>query len=175
VGRTNKALAQTSSLVSDNNDSSDFYTSILDKEDNDNQVTLDQNNIPNFYTKYPKLKGKTYPNATVLIEIHSNPITAELISDSNGYWEYTPTNLLDLGEHTIKITVKEKDTDKILQENEYKIKIVEKAEAESNSNNSLNVGANTNTNDNYWLIWIICGLIAVITCIISFKLVRRKV
>lgn len=49
--------------------------------------------------------GSTLPNATVTLEIRSNPITATTQSDSEGVWEYTLDQTLDAGEHTLKVAV----------------------------------------------------------------------
>ncbi len=49
--------------------------------------------------------GKTLPNATVTLEIRSDPITATTQSDSAGKWEYTLDEPLETGEHTITVAV----------------------------------------------------------------------
>lgn len=49
--------------------------------------------------------GTTLPNATVTLEIRSNPITATTQSNSKGIWEYTLDQTLDAGEHTLKVAV----------------------------------------------------------------------
>ncbi|MBP6882682.1 MAG: fibronectin type III domain-containing protein [Candidatus Levybacteria bacterium] len=54
----------------------------------------------------PKFEGTSAPNEEVLIEIHSDPITASVKADKNGAWSYRPPANLSPGEHTITIKTK---------------------------------------------------------------------
>ena len=182
ISRTVPAIASTirrvstptsSAVASDNNDTTNFYASIIDSDNNSSQTTLDPNANPSFYTLYPKLKGKTYPNATVVIEIHSNPITTEVTSDTEGNWEYTPPEALALGAHSVIITVKEKDTAKVLTTNEYKFNIIEKANAKT----ADSVAPENKTQDkksDVWIFWIIGALVVIAFAVVGYKLSRRS-
>ena len=145
-------------------DSSYPAFSITDPSTNRN-TTVTAGTIPTFNTQYPVLKGHTTPYATVTIEIHSNPFTVETTADENGDWEYALSNPLDFGEHTVKITVKEKDTNTLISENTYKINIVEKAETkapatESNTENSM-------------LVWIILGVVIIGGAFVALKTAKK--
>lgn len=54
----------------------------------------------------PKFEGTSAPNEEVLIEIHSDPITASVKADKNGIWSYRPPSNLSPGDHTITIKTK---------------------------------------------------------------------
>lgn len=53
----------------------------------------------------PAFEGTAKPNSTVSITIHSSEaITAQVQTDTNGNWTYTPTTSLTPGSHTITIS-----------------------------------------------------------------------
>ena len=50
------------------------------------------------------ISGKSYPGTTVYLEIHSDPILAQVIADANGLWIYRLANAketLGVGDHTV--------------------------------------------------------------------------
>ena len=51
-------------------------------------------------------------------------------------WQYKVTNPLDFGEHIIKITIKDKNSNETISENTYKINIAEKTEVVNNKTTS---------------------------------------
>jgi len=168
-----RAVASTQSTVTDNNDPTTFFSAIIDNNNNNGQTTLESTTNPTFYTQYPKLKGKTYANATVAIEIHSDPILAEVTSDAEGYWEYTPTKPLDFGSHTVTITVKEKSTNNILSTSSYKFNIVEKANAQS----SETVAPESQTTDkksDAWMFWLIGVILVIIFVSVGYKVSKKQ-
>ncbi len=122
---------------------------------------ISPNSTSTFYTQYPTFHGHTVPYATVEIEIHSTPYTVETTADQNGDWEYKLTTPLDFGEHSIKITIKEKDTDKVLSENTYKVNIVENASVQETST--------TQSSNNFIWIFIAAAIIAAMVIIWSKK------
>lgn len=50
------------------------------------------------------LSGKTTPNTKVTLYIYSRPTTVEVVSDTNGNWNYTLSNL-EIGEHHVEAVV----------------------------------------------------------------------
>jgi len=171
VSSGNRALAATATVT--DNSAGVNRVSIIDSSSSDADGTsLSANSVVDVYTQTPTLKGKTAPYANVTIEIHSNPIIAELTADPEGNWSYTPTELLDFGEHIVRITIKEKDTDKLISENEYKINIVEKAEATA-ATDSDETGESNNNSSNVWF-WIISLLAILGIAFVVVKIVRKK-
>jgi hypothetical protein len=58
----------------------------------------------------PLIQGKAPPGSTVTIVIHSdNPITVVVTTDANGNYQYTPSQPLTDGTHTIIVTSQNKD------------------------------------------------------------------
>jgi len=109
--------------------------SIFDPSSNTDTSML-TDSTPTFTTQYPILHGHTLPFATVVIEIDGIPV--EVIADTNGDWQYKVTSPLAFGKHTIKITIKEKDTGKIIAEGNYKIDIAKKTETQDNNSSPKN-------------------------------------
>jgi hypothetical protein len=57
------------------------------------------------YTDTPEIQGTAEPLQTLTITIHSDQaITATITADSLGNWDFTPSESLSPGEHTITIT-----------------------------------------------------------------------
>lgn len=52
----------------------------------------------------PTFKGTAPAGSTVTITIYSTPITTTVTADSSGNWQYTPTQTLADGSHTVSIT-----------------------------------------------------------------------
>lgn len=126
-------------------------------------VSASNNSINTINTQTPTFKGKTLPYATVILEIHSDPLIAQVLADKDGNWEYTPTTPLALGEHTVKITIKAKDTNETIGEGTYGFNIVgDEASATTNT-----------TNHNYIWLYIVGGLV-VVTIVLIFLLKRKK-
>ena len=154
------ALAEESSaVVIDNN--KDLNT--LKILDGGKETILNANETPNFSTQTPSLKGKTEPFATVIIEIHSDPIVAEVVADKDGYWEYIPSGKLELGEHSVKITIKQKDTEKLISEQNYKFNIVEKTETQEETTEGSQFGdKKTNNNWLYLIAFLLLGIFGIV-------------
>ena len=107
--------------------------SIFDSSTNTN-TTMSTDSISTFTTQYPTFSGHTNPYAKVIIEIDGIPV--EVTADANGDWQYKVTNPLTFGEHSIKITIKDKDSNETISENTYKINIAEKTEVVNNKTTS---------------------------------------
>lgn len=137
-------------------------------------TTMSTDSTTNSNTQTPTLRGHTVPYATVIIEI-SPSFKVEVIADENGDWEYKVTSPLEFGEHTIKITIKEKDTDKLISENSYKINITEKATEVSNTEVSNNDTGSSQNHRTLTIIGIIALILsALILIIIYVAKIRRK-
>jgi hypothetical protein len=52
----------------------------------------------------PTFQGTAEAESTVIISIHSDPITTEIEVDDTGQWSWTPESDLAAGEHTVTIT-----------------------------------------------------------------------
>lgn len=62
-----------------------------------------------FSDQQPQFKGTAAPKSTVSISIHSDQaITTQVTTDSNGNWNYRPSQPLSPGQHTITITSPDK-------------------------------------------------------------------
>ncbi len=57
----------------------------------------------------PLIQGVAPPGSTVTIVIHSDPITVVVTTDANGNYQYTPTQPLTDGTHTIVVTSQNSD------------------------------------------------------------------
>ena len=57
----------------------------------------------------PLIQGVAPPGSTVTIVIHSDPITVVVTTDANGNYQYTPTQPLTDGTHTIIVTSQNQD------------------------------------------------------------------
>lgn len=58
----------------------------------------------------PTFRGTAEPGQMVTIEVHSDtPINAEVKADESGYWFWTPPSNLSPGEHTVTVTVIDKN------------------------------------------------------------------
>lgn len=127
---SSKDLVASSPTVVNNND---LTFSIFDSTTN-TDTSMSTDSTPTFTTQYPILRGHTVPYATVTIEIDGTPV--EVIADANGDWQYKVTHPLAFGEHEIKITIKDKDSNETISENTYKINIAEKTEVANNETKS---------------------------------------
>lgn len=153
--------------ATDSNTSSTPTFSISDPSTGET-TSLSTDSTTTFTTQYPTLQGHTLPYATVTIEI-SPSFKIDVIADANGDWKYKVTDPLDFGEHTIKITIKEKDTDKLISEGTYKINITEKTEAKDNDT------ASPKSHRTLIIIGIIAlSLIAIILLFLLIARSRRK-
>lgn len=69
-----------------------------------NGQSIDGTTIPTIATR-PTFEGYAQPGSTVVVTVHSDPITCSAVAYSNGYWSCVlPSDLPD-GLHTVTITV----------------------------------------------------------------------
>lgn len=59
--------------------------------------------------------GKTTPNALVILIITSEPFIATTTSDREGNWSYTLPGPLEIGEHTVKVSIQDTDGNKVAE------------------------------------------------------------
>lgn len=100
VDKRNEAVAQSEGFPS--------FGNISKIKDDPKILTPSSNETLN--ESQPTFEGTAEPNETVEIEIHSNEnIKTQVVADENGSWEYTPSENLSPGNHTITIITKNKD------------------------------------------------------------------
>lgn len=74
--------------------------------------------------------GKTAPNAFVVLTIASTESTvATTTSDADGNWSYTLPGPLEPGQHTVKVTVSDKDGKKVAESEAVPFTVVSAAQA----------------------------------------------
>lgn len=90
------------------------FPSITPPTENTEPEILTPKENQSFNNPKPKFSGKSLPNGTVSIVIHSEEVmTAEVTADSNGNWIYNPPSNLSPGTHII--TIKTRDSSGILK------------------------------------------------------------
>jgi hypothetical protein len=93
-------LPQASLLDNEYNFSNDVSLTISNPDDNE---TLS--------TKRPEFFGTAQPGAELKIEVHSSPaIDSSVSTDKEGNWDWSPSQDLTPGEHTITVTDKDNNT-----------------------------------------------------------------
>lgn len=69
-----------------------------------------------YYTSHrPTFSGTAAPDASIIVEIHSDPIILTTTADSSGHWSVTPDQDIPDGQHTVNITAtKDEATSQVL-------------------------------------------------------------
>ena len=76
------------------------------------QLTSQDVTKPQYITHArPTLHGTAYPNSTVTVTIHSDPIVCITVADAEGNWSCTIPSDIPAGTHTVTVQLVNPDTD----------------------------------------------------------------
>ncbi len=116
------------------------------------------------------LKGKTTPNATVKLYIFSEPQTAEVKADDEGYWSYNISGLKP-GDHRVEAEVIDPDTNAASARQLLGSFVV----TEPLSTSTTNIASAAQPSSGSRAIWIVLSLLSIgLLGIVAFFVLRRR-
>jgi hypothetical protein len=65
-------------------------------------------------TSTPTFSGDAFPNSTITVTIHSDPIECTTVADSQGNWTCTPSTAIPAGTHTVNAVVTDPNTSEVV-------------------------------------------------------------
>jgi alpha-tubulin suppressor-like RCC1 family protein len=124
----------------------------------------------------PVFRGTAEPYSTVVVTVHSDPVTCTTKADAQGNWECRLTTSLPAGNHTVKIAMTTPD-DRTTEIGPYSVQVAKTVidESDSPSNATTDNSSNGGVGLPFWpMIGGLIVLVGVITAIIAAVRRRRR-
>lgn len=119
--------------------------------------------------------GTATPNSIVSLAIASSePTYVTVLSDSDGTWSYTLPGPLAPGDHTVSVTVSDKDGTKLGESGAVAFMITATAAATATNAAVANANAPTTATGLSMSAWILIVIAAVVVIIVAILIVARK-
>jgi len=127
--------------------------------------------VQEFISNRPTFSGHANPFSTVVVTVHSDPVTCTTTADVTGYWSCTLLTGLPLGDHQVFVKVTTTDN-QIVEAGPYKVTVRADTPATVDSNTKAEEVKTENTT--FPWIWVSVGAGVLMLAVIIIAISRRR-
>lgn len=166
---------QSAAIITQQNVSDSAKDTTLDASTLERTIDVDGQSLLNkpVIDRLPTFKGKAQPYSTVVVTVHSDPVTCKATADANGDWKCRLSQALPAGSHTVEFAIL--TTNNVMSHfGPYSVQVAKAASTQNDTTPESSLRDEQKSRLSPWMIISAAAFVAILGLITASVLRRRK-